>query len=159
MARRNWKNVQPTSLRNALELCKDFARERRNLSVERIAELMGLADHSVLYKWLASGRMPAVLIPTYEQVCGCNYVTRWLASAAGRLLIDIPSGRQANAADMQQLQGVLTTATGVLIDFYQGKAEADAVMAAVQTGLEALAWHRANVLQHPNPQFDLGDHA
>ena len=44
MTRRNWKRIQPTSLRNALELCKDHAKERHNLSVERIAEQMGLAD-------------------------------------------------------------------------------------------------------------------
>jgi hypothetical protein len=36
--RRNWNALQPSSLRQALELCKEYARERRNLSVERIAE-------------------------------------------------------------------------------------------------------------------------
>ncbi|HGM5017881.1 TPA: hypothetical protein ACKPYW_002282 [Pseudomonas aeruginosa] len=61
MKRRNWKNAQPTNLRQALEWCKDHGRERRRLSVERIAEQMGLPDHSALYKWLANGRMPAVL--------------------------------------------------------------------------------------------------
>lgn len=50
MSRRNWKHIQPTSLRQALELCKDHAKERHNLSVERIAERMGLADHWALYK-------------------------------------------------------------------------------------------------------------
>ena len=43
MSRRNWKRVQPGNLRDALRLCKDFALERKNLSVERIADLTGAA--------------------------------------------------------------------------------------------------------------------
>lgn len=39
-----WKRLRPTSLRHALEACKEHAREVRNLGVERIAEQMGLAD-------------------------------------------------------------------------------------------------------------------
>ena len=70
MTRRNWKRIRPHSLRYALELCKEHARERRNLSVERIAELMGLADHWALYKWFQSGRIPANLIRPFEHVCG-----------------------------------------------------------------------------------------
>lgn len=42
MSRRNWKRWQPATLRDALKGCKDFALERHNLSVERIAERMGL---------------------------------------------------------------------------------------------------------------------
>lgn len=95
MKRRNWKNAQPTNLRQALEWCKDHGRERRRLSVERIAEQMGLPDHSALYKWLVNGRMPAVLIPAYEQVCGINLVSRWLAASAGKVLIDIPPAASA----------------------------------------------------------------
>ncbi len=40
-ARRQWRRIQPISLRNALELCKDHARERLNRSVERVADEMG----------------------------------------------------------------------------------------------------------------------
>ncbi|AOE92049.1 hypothetical protein LBM341_03799 (plasmid) [Ralstonia solanacearum] len=60
VTRRNWKRIRPTSLRHALELCKDYAKERHNLSVERIAESMGLADHWTLYKWFQNGRMQAI---------------------------------------------------------------------------------------------------
>jgi len=58
MTKRNWKRVQPSSLRNALELCKDYAKERHNLSVERIADRMGLSDHWTVYKWIQTGRIP-----------------------------------------------------------------------------------------------------
>lgn len=155
MKRRNWKYLQPSSIRQALEWTKDFARERHNLSVERIAERMGLPDHSALYKWLANGRMPALLIPVYEEVCGINLVSRWLASAGGKLLIDLPTGRHCTAQDMHELQAVLTTSTGALLAFHSGSATAAEALSAIQAGLEGLAWHRGNVQQHAQPQLEL----
>lgn len=156
MKRRNWKYAQPSSLRQALEWCKEFARERHNLGVERIAERMGLPDHSALYKWLANGRMPAVLIPVYERVCGINLVSRWLAATAGKALIDIPTGRTATAQDTQRLQEIFTETTGTLLAFYSGKHDAADTLAALQNALEELAWHRGNVQQHAQPQLELG---
>ncbi len=158
MRRRNWKRAQPASLRQALEWCKEHARERHNLSVERIAEGMGLPDHSALYKWLANGRMPAVLIPVYERVCGVNLVSRWLAASSGKVLIDVPAGRAATAKDTQRLQEILTETTGTLLAFYAGKDDVPATLAALQNALEELAWHRGNVQQHANPQLELGGH-
>lgn len=154
MSRRNWKRIQPTSLRNALELCKDHAKERHNLSVERIAESMGLTDHWTVYKWIQSGRIPANMIRPYETACGIDYVTRWLAASSGRLLIDIPTGRKADAADMQALQELLNTAVGQLLQFYGGKAEAGDTLAAIQQAMEGLAWHRGNVQKHAQPELD-----
>lgn len=83
-----WKRHHPTSLRAALEGCKEHAREARNLSVERIAAEMGLNDHWSLYKWIESGRFPAVLLPTYQAVCGINLVTRWLANDNIKALVN-----------------------------------------------------------------------
>lgn len=40
MTRRNWKRIRPHSLRYALELCKEHARERRNLSVVSATSLL-----------------------------------------------------------------------------------------------------------------------
>ena len=154
MTKRNWKRIQPTSLRNALELCKDFAKERHNLSVERIAESMGLTDHWTVYKWIQTGRIPANMIRPYEAACGIDYLTRWLAASSGRLLIDIPTGRKADAADMQALQELLNTAVGQLLQFYGGKAEAGDTLAAIQQAMEGLAWHRGNVQKHAQPELD-----
>ncbi|MBK3440775.1 hypothetical protein [Pseudomonas lactis] len=156
MSRRRWKTIQPTALRHALELCKDFAKEIHNLSVERIAVEMGLPDHWALYKWLQTGRMPANLIRPYERACGCDYVTRWIAASAGRLTIEMPSGRKCAAEDMQALQELLTTAAGKLLAFYSKNSEADATLAAIQAAMEALAWHNGNVAQTQNPQLELG---
>ncbi|SFB28272.1 hypothetical protein SAMN05216248_10451 [Pseudomonas simiae] len=91
MNRRRWKTIQPTSLRHGLELCKDFAKEAHNMSVERIAVEMGVTDQWTVYKWLQTGRMPANMIRPYERACGCDYVTRWIAASAGRLTIVIPT--------------------------------------------------------------------
>ena len=157
MMKRNWKRQVPTSLRHALELCKDFAKERHNLSVERIAERMGEADHWTLYKWLQTGRIPAVLIPAYEAACGVDFVTRWLASAAGKLVIDIPTGRKLKANDVAALQETLHATVGSLMDFYAGKQGAETALAAVMQGLQSLAWHKGNVEQHEQPQFEFGD--
>lgn len=156
MRRRNWKAVQPTSLRHALELCKDHARESRNMSVERIAERMGLPDHAVLYKWLSNGRMPALLIPGYESACGINLVSRWLAASGGKLLIDIPTGRNCTSDDLHQLQSELNTAIGALLEFHSRKRDAQQTLAAIRTAMEGLGWHHSNVAQHGQPQLDLG---
>lgn len=155
MNRRRWKNIQPTSLRHALELCKDFAKEAQNASVERIAVEMGLSDHWALYKWLQTGRMPANLIRPYECACKCDYVTRWIAASAGRLTIEIPTGRNCTAQDTQALQELLTTAAGNLLAFYAKNSEADETLAAIQAAMEGLAWHRGNVSQTQNPQLEL----
>ncbi len=154
---RQWKRVQPSSLRDALKLCQLHGKERHNYSIERIAALMGLEDHWALYKWIANGRMPAVMIPAFEQVCGINLVSRWLAASSGKVLIDIPTGRASKASDIQTLQGVLHDAAGALMAFYSDDLEATATLAAIQAGLEELAWHRGNVQQHAQPQLELGD--
>ena len=156
MTKRNWKRLQPHSLRHALELCKEHAREQRNLSVERIAELMGLTDHWTLYKYFQSGRIPANLIRPFETVCGIDFVTRWLASSAGRLLIEVPTGRDPSAQDIQILQGALNDTVGQLLRFYAGNADATDTLALIQHAMQGLAWHRGNVEKHLQPELELG---
>jgi len=155
MNRRRWKNAQPTSLRHAMELCKDFAKEAHNKGVERIADEMGVTDHWSVYKWLQTGRMPANFILPYERACGCDFVTRWIAASSGRLTIAVPTGRKCTAQDTQALQEMLTTATGKLLAFYANNCEADETLAAIQAAMEGLAWHRGNVSQTQQPQLEL----
>ena len=158
MSKRRWKTLQPTSLRHGMELCKEFARVERNLSVEGIATEAGLVDHWTLYKYFQNGRMPLALLRPFERACGVDYITRWIAASAGKLLIDIPRGRSASPADMQALQEILTATTGALLAFYAGKNDAPDTLAVLQNALEELAWHRGNVQQHANPQLELGGH-
>ena len=86
MSRRNWKRIQPTSLRHALELCKDFAKERHNLSVERIAERMGLTDHWTVYKWIQRRGLPAQKV---------GWLWRFRRSDVDRWLQEQGRGRKA----------------------------------------------------------------
>lgn len=156
MTRRNWKRWQPASLRDALKGCKDFAHERHNLSVERIAERMGLEDHWALYKWIANGRMPAVLLPAYEHACGINLVARWMAATDGKLLVDMPRGRQAQPADMVELNTGFAQALQLLTDFYAGgeQADANATLEALRNHLQQVAAHQLNVAGFAEPELD-----
>jgi hypothetical protein len=155
MTRRNWKRVHPISMVEALRLCKDFAQEKRNLSIERIADRMGVT-HDSLYKWLASGRLPVILIPSFEHTCGCHFASEWLAASAGRLVVAMPNGRSATQADMVELNSCFASALQLLTDFYAAPASADATetLAALTSHLSQVAWHRANVSQHATPELD-----
>lgn len=155
MKRRNWKGVQPTSLRNALELCKDYALDVRRLSVERIAERMGEESHWTVYGWLRDGSIPARKIVAYEHACGCNFVTRWLAAAEGNLLVPIPAGRAAEADFYLRMQQSFTAATEHLVQFYAGRARAEDTLAALTTLMEDVAWHHGNVSQYHQPMLEL----
>lgn len=74
MSRPNWKHRRACSLAHALRLCKEYAQARRNLSVERIADRLGVSP-DCLYKWLATSRIPGILIPAFELACSAHYVS------------------------------------------------------------------------------------
>ena len=151
-----WKRYQPTSCRDALHQCKAYAQEVRNLSVERIADLMGLPDHWNLYKWIESGRMPFVLLPLYESVCGINLASRWMAATQGRLLVDMPAGRAADQGDLVQLGSGFQQAVQLLSDFYKsnGAQPAAPVLEALRAHLERVAHHHFNVSGFSEPELD-----
>lgn len=151
---RNWKRMQPTSLRHAMELCKEHARERLNKSVERIADDMGVPDHWALYKWLQSGRMPANLVRPFELACGIDFVTRWMASSSGRLLVEVPTGRNLTHNDIVELHTNFGTALKLLTEFYAKPGDPAPVLAALTSHMEHMAWHRANVAQHATPELE-----
>lgn len=153
--KRNWKRVRPTSLLNALELCVDYARDVRNLSVQRIADLMGETTHHALYKYLESGAMPLYKVRPFEQACGCKYVSRWIAMSADLLTIDMPTGRSADSSDVMALQETLSEAVTALLQFYRNRASSDDVLARVTAGMEGLAFHRENVRKYDQPELDL----
>ncbi len=158
-SRRNWKSLQPSSLRRALELCKDHARERLNRSVERIADEMGITDHWTVYKWLQTGRIPANLIRPFETACGIDYVTRWLVASSGRMLIDVPIGRTLRPTDLIELHNGFGVALQLLTNFYAGKADPAAAAGALTAHLEQVAWHRGNVVQYAAPELDFSSDA
>lgn len=154
MTSRNWKHP-PQSLQAALEACIDHARSKHRRSIDHIAADMGLPNHWALYKWIESGRLPAVLIRPFELACRCDHVTRFLAHAAHRLVIDIPTGKLPAQADLHALQAASNEAMTALLGFAAGKLQAAEVMAAVTTALEQLAYQRENVARNAQPELEL----
>jgi hypothetical protein len=156
MKSRNWKRVEPTSFANAIELCKDYAAEVENLSVARIADLMGEHSQHTVYGWLNDGSIPGRKIAAYQHVCNADFITRWLAHGEGKLLVSVPVGRLTSTMDVNLLQEQTNLATAALIHFAAGKASEADTIAALTRAMEALAWHRVNVAKISQPELDLG---
>jgi len=153
MAKRNWKQVQPRDLRDALDLCTVYALEKHNRSKDQIADLMALESKWVLYKWISEANMPVRLIKTFEMACGIDLVSRWLVVSSGKLVIDIPKGRKGKATDIQETQSLSHAAIGELMKFYQGEKNMDETLAAIQTNMENMAWHKGNVEKYQQPEL------
>lgn len=154
MTHRNWKRTRARSLRHAIELCLEYAREHQ-LSVDRVADLMGLASKWTLYKWLQSGRMPAVLIRPFEHACGATFLTDYLAASAHKLLVDAPQGRRANDMELAELHASFSEALQKLLKFYDGAAEAPETLDALTHLMKGVAWHRENVSKSTEPELAL----
>lgn len=153
--KRNWKRLSPNNLRDSFRLTKDHGIAEKRLSVERQAELLGKSP-DWLYKCLADASMPANLIPAFEAINGADFVSRYLAVSAGKLVIEAPVGRACNASDMQELQEILNEAVGKLLAFHAGKVDAEAVIASVTDAMAKLAWHRQNAANYAQPGLNLG---
>ncbi|WP_286695013.1 hypothetical protein [Spongiibacter sp. UBA1325] len=155
MTKRNWKRQRGQSIRHAMELCIRYARDIHNLSVERIAELMGLESHYTLYKWLETGRMPAVMIRPFEHACQCDFLSIYIAHSANKLALDMPTGRRAEHKELNELSVYTHTVIGQLIAFYHGKSEQQDVITALTTLIEDLAHQRGNVTKDQQPELSL----
>lgn len=155
MTKRNWKRAVARSLRHSMELCLEYAKDRHNLSVERIADRMGLSSHWTLYKWMESGRMPANLIRPFEHACGATFVTQYVASSAHKLLVDIPTAKAVVDTDLLALQTGFNEAVNVLARFYKGDAEAETALSELNRLMTDIAGHRARVERSCEPELDL----
>jgi len=157
MAKRNWKREQPRDIRHAMDLCLEYAKEKHNLSADNVADLMSEVNKWTLYKWIEAGSMPVRKVKAFEHACGIDYLSRWLAMSGNKLVIEIPIGRMAEPEDIHTLQEITHEAIGSLIKFYHQQAGADETVAAVQTALERLAWHRGNVTKCQQPEIPFED--
>ncbi|MEW6314745.1 MAG: hypothetical protein AB1513_12035 [Pseudomonadota bacterium] len=139
-----------------MELCIQFAKTKHNRSVDQIADLMGLTNKWSIYKWIENGNLPSRLIRPFEHACGCDFITRYLAHSAHKLLIDIPTGRPAKDTDLIKAHDGFSTSMKLLMAFYQGQAGAEETIGALTSLMEDVAWHRGNVEKHLTPEFDFG---
>jgi len=155
MHKRNWATYRPSSLQDAIEACVEFARDRHQMSVDRIADAMGMASKYTLYKYIESASIPARLIRPFETACHCTFVTQHLAASARKLLLDMPTGRKAGTGDIQAVQVACNTAVGALLDFSAGKACASHTVALITEAIERLARERAEVERHGQPELAL----
>lgn len=153
MARRK-KHVQPTSLREAMKLCLDHAKDKQNRSVEHVSDLMGLNSHWQIYKWLENGRLPSILIRPLELACGADFITRYLAHSSGKLAIDIPVGKTTSTKGLNHLQADFSDAFGLLVRFYDQGKNPEETVSALLTLMEHLGWHRVNIPKHEFPELD-----
>ena len=119
MTRPSWKNRRATSLVHALRMCKEYAQARRNLSIERLADRMGVS-HDSLYKWLATGRLPAILLPAFELACGVHYASEWLAANADRMVVQLPKGAKAEDADLVAMSRPFIREPGLIARWLSG---------------------------------------
>jgi hypothetical protein len=158
MTKRNWRTVNPRTLREAIELCKDYALEKHRRSVERIAELAGEESQWTVYGWLRDGSIPGKKIHAYQHACGCDFITRWLAHSSGMLLIPMPHGRHVEVDDVHRLQSTLNDAVSALLGFASGQLDDDQVGAQLTAAMEALAWHRENAQRSYQPELELDNH-
>lgn len=150
---KNWNHVVPRNTLEAMRLCKDYAKAKRNLSVERIADIMGVSADS-LYSWLGSGKMHLSLVQCYEHACGCTFISDHLSHAQGNLSVKIPSGRSLKDTDLLKMHTSFSKTMALLADFYAGKAEAESTLNAITEHMQTAAWHRGNVQKHLHPEFD-----
>lgn len=153
MSGRHWHKVQPKSLRDATDLCLAYAKAKHNRSVDTVAEMMGEVNKWTFYKWIETGSLPARLIKPFQHACGIDFVSRWFVISDGKMVIDIPVGRKAVPHDIQVLQASAHDAIGRLITFYADHSEYIETLAALQTALEGLAWHKINVEKYQQPEI------
>jgi len=152
MRKRAWNTWQPSCLQEAVEGCLGFALNRHRRTVDQVADLVGEAKWTI-YKWVQSGGIPARKIAGFEHACGAHYVTRYLASSARKLLVDVPNGRLASPSDVAALQASCTAAVAALIDFSAGRATTADTHASLTAAMTALAQERAHVERHDQPEL------
>lgn len=153
MIKRNWKNMQPISTSQAMELCLLYAKERHNLSIDQVADRMGV-NKWTLYKWIAKGNPPINMIRSFEHGCQSPaYVTRHLCHSAHLMAIDIPSGKKAQAHDVNELQLSCTQAMEAVIKFTNGDMDADTAIQSLTQTIENLAYQRGNIRKHTQPDL------
>lgn len=137
-------------------MCKDHAKAKHNLSVERIADEMGLTAVR-LYQHLENGDMPLSRVRSYQRACRCNYVTLYMAHGDECMLIKIPNGKKLSDDQMLNINATFHTALSMLTQFYQTAENPEAALAALTSHMATTAWHRANIEKHLQPEFDFED--
>lgn len=155
MAPRKRKTAQPISLRDAMECCLKHGKYQHNLSVQRVADLLGVSSHYTIYRWLENGRLPASLIIPFERACDANFVTTYLIHATGRMAVDIPVGSWPEVSEFNRLQIIFADALKTLVRYYDSQdVSAEETRSALMEVMESLAWYWQNIAKSQAPELD-----
>jgi len=154
MTKTNWNRIIPHSLVQALELTREHGKEKRQLSVQRLADHLGSGDSSV-YKWLGCATLPVNKLIALEQACGKNYVTQYLAHSQGFLLVKAPTGRKAENKELTDMQVFMTQVSALLINSYHGHQDVQQTLDGIKKLMEDLAFHQRNIEKLDEPQMSL----
>lgn len=150
------RHRRPGSMQEAIRFCLDHAIRRHRRSVAQVGELIGVSEWAI-YKWMHEGSMPSVRIRPFEFACGATFVTEHLAASAGALLVTIPTGRQANAEQVNDLHATVVDALRHLTRYYSEPTEevADQAVRRLTDALREIASHRENVQRSQEPELEL----
>ncbi|MGQ0711004.1 MAG: hypothetical protein ACT4NV_14805 [Rhodoferax sp.] len=129
-------------IQTAIRDCLDHAKRALYRDVASVAELMGLENKWVLFKWSETGRMPAIAIPAFEEACGSNALSKCLADAGGTLTIPAPTGRLARVTTSAEAHHVTAMAIAKAVSAEIDPSKTDEAVRAINGAIEALAWLR-----------------
>ena len=154
MAKKNWNRITPNGITHALQLCKEHAIEKLNLSVANLADRV-TSKPDTLYKWLGLGTMPVKNLIAFEQACQKPFVTEYSAHSQGYLLVPVPSGKRPAHKDIIELQAFMVEVSGLMMMSTNGEADAAEVESMIKKLMTDLAYHKNNVVEAANPQMTL----
>jgi hypothetical protein len=104
----------------AVNACLTHAKSDLFRSIADVASAMPTNPKlDTVYKWLQTGRLPLAEIPAFEQACGANHVSEYLASCGGYLLIKAPVAQGLPQVEFARVQwqvakAILATATAAV---------------------------------------------
>lgn len=129
-------------IQSAIREYLDHAKRVLYRDVANLAELMSLDNKWVLFKWVETGRIPAVAIPAFEAACGSNALSRCLAEKGGSMTIPAPTGRFARVASSAETHLLVSTAIVKAIAAEIDTSKAGEAVRAINGAIESLAWLR-----------------
>jgi hypothetical protein len=140
----------------ALTLTKEHGKVKKSMSTQRIADRLSTND-DCLYKWLANATMPIGKVIAFEEVCGINFVTQYLAQSQGYLLVPVPSGRKAEHKELNELQLYMTKVLSKIIETNEGQCTSDEAIDSIKVLMQDLAYQQKQCAAQDMPQeaFDL----
>lgn len=102
--------------------------------------------------------MPIHKIRQFEEFCGIHYVSEYLCSAAGKVVINIPVGKKASVEDLAEMHAGFAEAITLLSRHYLDGGPVDETISALSHSLKQIAFHRQNAMKHSQPELEIFDY-